>query len=226
MRWIDHGTEPSGLSYYATEYTQGWVRYFRERSGPRPSDDHWRLFTSDLRARFSNRCGYCERICDFYAPVGRKEPTVDHFRPLNRFPERAYEWANWIYSCRRCNVDFKRNKWPNPGYVNPCEFEVMGRPEQFFDYDMERGEIKPKDGLSRPARRKALVTIRDLGLNERDLVQFRLDWINDFVETLLQLPVSERGHLADWTINPSNEDSEFIGITAMVVAQLQTAGEI
>ncbi len=102
----------------------------------------------------------------------------------------------------------------------------MGRPEQFFDYDLEKGEIKPKDGLSWSARRKALVTIRDLGLNERDLVQVRLDWINGFIENLLQLPFAERGYFADLVTDPSEEDSEFIGITAMVVAQLKQAGVI
>ena len=123
-------------------------------------------------------------------------------------------------------MDFKQNKWPNSGYVNPCEVETTERPDQFFDYDLEKGEVRPKDGLSQTARRKALVTIRDLGLNERDLVQARLDWINEFVENLFQLPFSEREYLADLVTDPSEEDSEFIGITAMVVAQLKQTGEI
>lgn len=226
MRWIYRGTEPSGVSYYAAEYTLGWVLYFRERSGPYPNDDYWRLFTGDLRARFDNRCGYCERICDFHAPTGRKQPTIDHFRPRSRFPDLTYEWTNWIFSCRRCNVDFKQDKWPNTGYVDPCEDETTERPDDFFDYDVEKGEVIPKDGLSQSAQRKALVTIRDLGLNERDLVQARLDWINEFVENLLQLPFAERAYFVDSVTDPSDEDSEFIGITTMVAAQLQEAGEI
>ena len=221
MRWVDRGPEPSGIAYYASEYTQLWVRFTREDVGARPREhDYWRLFTQDLRARFSNKCGYCERKCE---QIGGLAPSVDHFRPLNHFPELAYAWGNWIFSCQRCNDD-KGNKWTESGYVDPCAYDVAERPEEYFDYVPRTAEIVPKRDLGLNARRRAESTIDDLGLNKIDLRTSRYDHISEFIEELYaQSSDSDRSAVVRTYMEPSQRH---VGAVRMLVEQLRRAGII
>ena len=148
MRWVDRGPTPDGVDGYARQFTQGWVDYFKDGIGGRPTDSFWREFRPALGARSGNICWYCERLCEIESEVGRKPATVDHFRPLSRFPGLAYEWTNWVFSCTRCNGDHKRDKWPPEEYVDPSANNVLERPEGYFDYDMLTGEIVPHSGLA------------------------------------------------------------------------------
>ncbi len=95
-----------------------------------------------------------------------------------------------------------------------------------MDYDVRTGEIVPKPGLEPAAERRALRTIGDLSLNALNLRKGRFDWIKEITEDLLRLPLADRRILAEFISDPSNEIVEFVGITVMVIAQLQTAGEI
>ncbi len=225
MRWVDRGPEPDGVAGYRREFTQGWIDYFEDRVGGRPTDSYWRNFRNELGHRFHLRCGYCERQCDDTADGGDLSPTVDHFRPLSRYPRRAYRWTNWIYSCQRCNAE-KADVWPQGGYVDPCAANVSERPDQYLDYDISTGEIVPKPELKPSAETRALRTIGDLRLNALNLRKGRFDWIKEIREDLLQLPFADRQALANLITDPSDTAIEFVGITRMVVIQMQQAGEI
>lgn len=167
-------------------------------------------------------CWYCERLCDGEVDSGGKAPTVDHFRPISRFPELVYEWTNWIFSCRRCN-SIKDNQWPDLGYVDPCVADVTERPDRYFDYDADTGEIVPKDGLTGDARQKALQTINDLGLNELDVRFYRIDWTRAFAADILLLPITDRqAFIASSTEQPI----EYAGTTRMIVEQLSRDGHV
>ena len=170
-----------------------------------------------LGGRSGGNCWYCERRCQRGAEDVGRAPTVDHFRPLNRFPELVYRWSNWIFSCRRCNEDYKKGKWPDLGYVNPSAAEGQERPERYFDCDADTGEIFPLAGLPSDARVKALRTIDDLGLNKRDLVSFRHDWTRQFIADWQKLPVDDRLAFAEFSTRPG---VEFAGATSMVIRQL------
>ena len=128
MRWVDRGPEPAQVEGYRQRYTQDWVNHYGNRMGERSPDlvNHWRDFRGELSNRFLGKCGYCEMLCDG-AESPNKAPTVDHFRPISRFPELAYEWANWILACHRCNGE-KANRWPESGYIDPCAIPVEERP--------------------------------------------------------------------------------------------------
>ena len=216
MRWIDRGPEPGGLQEYTRKFTQGWVEYFRDRVGGRPDDSHWREFREILGGRSGSNCWYCERRCLQEADDGGKAPTVDHFRPLNRFPELAYRWSNWIYSCRRCNRDKKRGTWPDVGYVDPSAEDPEDRPEHFFDYDVNTGDIIPMAGLPSEARERAQRTIDDLGLNNLDVRYYRLDWTRRFIEDWRAFPIEERQSLTEFYTRTGHE---FVGATLMAVRQ-------
>ena len=171
----------------------------------------------------NNVCWYCERECDTGADPGWPlAPTVDHFRPLSRFPQLAYEWSNWIFSCRRCNSE-KQNKWPETGYVDPCTADATERPEQYFGYDAATGDIVPGNGLSETAQRRAENTIEDLGLNEKTLSWLRFRWVRGFIAEVLELPAAERQAVADAYVEQSRE---YAGIAVMLMEQLRRNGRI
>ena len=223
MRWIDRGPEPVGVQVYAREFTQGWVEYFRDRVGDRPNDSYWREFRELLGSCSGNICWYCERQCYRDASDSGRAPTVDHFRPLSRHPDLAYQWCNWIFSCRRCNGENKGDKWPNAGYVDPCAPDEGERPEQYFDYDAETGEIITMPGLSPEARERAQRTIDDLGLNKLDLRFYRLDWTRRFIADWQALANTDRPAFAEFS---TRTGFEFVGATSMVIQQLRASSGI
>ena len=217
MRWIDRGPEPDGVAGYGRQFTPGWVDYFRHQRGGRPTDSFWREFRPALGTQSDGLCWYCERLCQRDAENGGRTPTVDHFRPLSRFPELAYEWSNWIFSCYRCNSENKGDSWPDSGYVDPCEPDLAERPERYFDYDAVTGELLPKSGLPAEARDKAMQTIDDLGLNKLDVRFYRLDWTRRFIADWETLPVEDRQAFADFY---TRMGVEYSGSTLMAVRQL------
>ncbi len=141
---------------------------------------------------------------------------MDHFRPLSRFPELAYRWSNWIFSCYRCNGEHKGDSWPDTGYVDPGATNEEERPERYFDYDTETGEIIPMLGLPSEARERAQRTIDDLGLNKLDVRFYRLDWTRRFIEDWRLLPIEDRQAFIDFAIQTGHE---FVGATLMAVRQ-------
>ena len=216
MKWVDRGPEPARVAGYARQFTQGWIDHFENRGGERPSDSYWREFRPALGSRTNNVCWYCERQCYVNAETGGRAPTVDHFRPLSKFPTLAYTWSNWVFSCRRCNEDNKDNGWPEWGYVDPCAAVPEEHPEHYFDYDAATGEIIPKDSLAGGARRKALRTIDDLGLNKLDILYHRFDHTRQFIQDLRAMPDGDR---RDFISLFTEQSSEYAGVTRMLVEQ-------
>ena len=208
---------------YAREYTQGWVRYFQDGVGPRPTDSSWREFRRNLGDRSDGMCWYCERRCDPAAEVGDRAATLDHFRPRSRFPNLAYNWSNWIFSCRRCNSEYKQDRWPNDGYVDPAAENEGERPEHYFDYDMKTHEVVPRNDLTGNERQRAWDTIDDLGLNELDVRFYRQGWTQRLMEDLMEFPIEERAVFAEFL---ASQPSEYLGTTRLVLTQLREAGEI
>ncbi len=154
-------------------------------------------------------------------PSGSRTPTAEHFRPLNQFPELAHQWSNWIFSCRRCNEGYKGGAWPPSGYVDPCAEEISERPEQYFDYNHNTGEIILKDSLQQAARDKARRTAEYLGLNEREMRVSRIRWIERFRDELSQNDVPKWLTIVD---GDTGAAEEYCGITRMFLAQYRQPG--
>lgn len=175
MHWVDRGSKPAGLEEIRNRYMPRWVDYYRS-GGSKPSDGRWRDFFELLRDAFSNICAYCETLC---------KGEVDHFRPIMLFPERVYDWSNWVFACHDCNQR-KLNKWSPFGYIDPCARSRPARPENYFDFDYITGEIIPKNGLSDWQYNKAARMIYDIGLNEYDHLKKRRVHI-ELIKTIIEL---------------------------------------
>lgn len=167
MHTVTRGPAPRGLRSVRSKYTPRWVQFYRNRAGTRPSDSRWQDFHSDVSTVFFGFCGYCEQEC---------KGEVDHFRPKSQFPERVYEWENWVLACHVCN-NMKGGKWPASGYVDPCAKSRNARPEAYFDFDTTTGEILPTANLSAARRRKAEQMIADLTLNAYHQLKQRVRWL-------------------------------------------------
>ena len=207
MHSVKRSTEPGFFAELRAAYT-GWDDL---DGGAR------RRIRDALFEDFGSVCAYCECQCEWPNSYrnSQNQETIDHFRPLSRFPALAYDWSNWVFSCRRCNEN-KGNGWPEPGYVDPCADVVTERPERYFGYDAKTGEIIPKRGLAGDARLKAVRTINDLGLNKLDVQHYRFDHTQRFIRDLRALPVSERQAFIAYITERS---VEYAGVTGMVVEQ-------
>lgn len=165
MHYVKRGPEPINLPSIRTLYTPGWIRYKNGLSG-QPSDHQWSAYRSDLKRVFGGFCAYCEELT---------EGEVDHFRPKSRFPELAYRWSNWLFSCKSCN-GYKLNKWPEAGYVDPCARLRRERPETYFYFDTSTGYLLPILGPDQNRYQRAKGMIQDLKLNSFSHVKRRRDF--------------------------------------------------
>ena len=181
MHWVDRGPEPSGLEEIRDQYTTGWIEYYGQGVGDKPTDSRWRDFHDELGRRFGSLCAYCE---------SPDKGEVDHFRPKSRFPEFVYEWSNWIFACRACNQS-KRENWPEQGYVDPCNGSESCRPETYFTFDTKTGEIVPSADQERSRFYKAQKMIVDLKLNDWHHLVYRLRLLVKMAETIPDDPREE-----------------------------------
>ncbi len=200
MRWIDRGPAPGGITQLAIRFTQGWVDHHEARTGwrgERPRDSCWSDFRRILGERSGYLCWFCEGKCrqDGAAKWNNDEwkSTVDHFRPISKFPELAYEWSNWVFSCRACNNDQKKDNWSEESeYIDPAAADIAEGPEQYFDYDhyVDRGTIVPKCGIGSDARKRANRTIADFDLNNVVVRKRRLEAVSCFMKAWSRLVVA------------------------------------
>ena len=248
LRWIERGTEPAEIAGFAETYTQGWIDYYtnRDPSGSptltQPQDHEWSYYSETLGEPSNNNCWYCERKCE---SVGGWAPTVDHFRPRSLFPESTYAWSNWIFSCRRCNVENKQDRWPEFGFVDPTSVDIAERPEQYFDYDLESGSIIARADASDTYQQRAWATIDGLGLSEPDLVNPRFGsirrFIEEFIEELLNYSTNARQSFIEnflalsaenrvayliFSALSSQQHIEYPGLKAMVAERVLRENEL
>lgn len=67
------------------------------------------------------RCAYCE---------DSEGTAIDHFWPKNVYPERAFDWLNYLLVCSTCNSRYKRDQFPLderglPLLLNPTAEEPL-----------------------------------------------------------------------------------------------------
>lgn len=67
------------------------------------------------------RCMYCEDSAGV---------AIDHFRPKGLYPERTFDWLNYLLACSVCNSNFKRDQFPldernEPLLLNPADDDPL-----------------------------------------------------------------------------------------------------
>lgn len=184
MHHVERGPEPPRLKTVRDRETPKWIDYYRGRRRSKPSGGPWRGFHGDLRAAFHGLCAYCEELC---------RGEVEHFRPKRSFPELAYQWSNWAFACHDCNLS-KGDKWPPCEYVDPCASSPRERPEQYFEFDTQTGEILPKRRLRRADRDRAQTMIEDLDLNAWHHLRKRRRWLKLLSDLLSSATPGDPGH--------------------------------
>ena len=144
-----------------------------------------------LFALHKGKCSYCERKRD-----KKRESDIDHYRPktaVTEDPEHpgywwlAYEWTNYLFSCKRCNQSNKKNHFPlltgssrvaspkddladeQPVIINPIDDD----PENYLSYDWRDGGGVYVKMTGTDCQQRGKCTIDILDLNERSLMEER-----------------------------------------------------
>ena len=156
---------------------------------------HWGDINSDNKIKnvlfdaHHGKCCYCER-----ERTRKREMDVEHCRPKARVTEDpshrgywwlAYDWDNYLWSCKSCNQEYKGNHFPlpqtgvraekegdnlvieNPYLINPR----FDEPSEFLVYYKKKYggrwfvRMSASPDLNEEKRLRAEETIRILGLN-------------------------------------------------------------
>ncbi len=81
---------------------------------------------------FRYKCAYCEGVA---------AQDIEHFYPKTRYPQRMFDWENFLRGCKNCN-NFKRDQFPltatrTPLLLDPCSDD----PLDYFVWDFLTGAI-------------------------------------------------------------------------------------
>ena len=221
----------------------------------RPHDGEWRDLgyseRNELRQAlfgdFSGICAYCDEECDSSTDRSKSPwaETIDHFRPRSKFPHLAYDWLNLIYACERCNKA-KADQWPEHDdlantflaaydrfipvseYVNPNALGGQLPASDFFDFDVQTGEIVPAEDTSDLEWSIAMRTIRDIDLNDRNLGENdpnhlfnrRMDWLDRLITKLEA--VDDFDSLMDLRYEFTRPDQPFSGFVSAYFSRLMS----
>ena len=156
-----------------------------QRLGSNDFPAYWR--NDDVREPLwsihHGKCCYCERKREI-----KRESDIEHYRPKSEVAGEdnhpgywwlAYEWTNYLYSCKPCNESFKRNFFPllgesvrvtgpdedmsieRPMIINPIDDE----PERCISYDWWTGGGVYVKAIGLDDEGRGSGTIRILNLN-------------------------------------------------------------
>jgi uncharacterized protein (TIGR02646 family) len=118
-------------------------------------------------------------FCDIFMHKDNFHPSLEHFKPKDKYPDLAYDWYNLFPSCEGC-TEKKGNKFPEDGLIplKPDEENYT-----FSAYFKMRGDgkLQPSDTADRHSRERAKMTIEYYGLNSRGmLLSLRKDCLEDY----------------------------------------------
>lgn len=151
---------PALLKKLAEKEIPKWLAYYRrERSKPKKFWTKEKIRFRLAERVFKQNCGYCGMATD--VKTGRKGKKlytgqVDHYHPVSKVPEKAYDWDNYIWSCPDCNLCKGLYYDPRCMILNPCSKEDM----DCLIYDAARGiySIKEKYKNNNVLRKRYEIT--------------------------------------------------------------------
>jgi uncharacterized protein (TIGR02646 family) len=107
-------------------------------------------------------CMYCS---------ANESSHVDHYRPLKTFPERSFDYHNFLWACDICNRRYKGDKFPpdtEPGaqILNPVDDNVW----DYFFIEETFGQLVPRiDPQTNDYYDRAKSTVEVVGLDREQL---------------------------------------------------------
>jgi uncharacterized protein (TIGR02646 family) len=119
-----------------------------------------------LKKMFFNKCAYCESHIT-HVSFG----DIEHYRPKLRFPNKCFDWDNFLLGCGICNsMKYKGDNFPETHEGGPFVNPVTENPDDFFSF-----EFDPNTGTANviPKNERGRTTEMGLGLNRIDLVKHR-----------------------------------------------------
>jgi uncharacterized protein (TIGR02646 family) len=87
--------------------------------------------------------------------------AIDHFRPMQKYPTRAFEWDNYVWSCTICNTDYKGTQFP----LDRNGLPLLIDPTR--DDPREHLQLSPREGKLVGVTPKGVGTIDVFGFEER-----------------------------------------------------------
>lgn len=167
--------KPKILQEKEAEWTANLLSYLENNNHKAPSSliKHYRHpdIKKALLEETHDKCAYCEsKITHIdYA-------DVEHILPKSKNPELTFSWENLTISCRKCNLnkrDYDEKEMPilNPYHDKPEKDIFFLGPFPFAN----------------PKNDRALISIKILKLDRNELVERRIEFINQVIFPLLQL---------------------------------------
>lgn len=86
------------------------------------------------------RCMYCE---------DSQGTDIEHFWPKTPYPERAFDWHNYLLACSKCNSNEKRDQFPldqtgKPLLIDPTSTDKADDPYEHLQLSPRTGEFNKK----------------------------------------------------------------------------------
>lgn len=131
--------------------------------------EYWREALDDLCKSYSRICAYS---CHWISPCTGAS-TVDHFKPISKYPSEAYCWDNFRLACSLLNA----RKKDFEDVLDPFTLE-----EGWFVIDFDTLNVLPNPQLSEANVQRVAATIERLRLNDDgDCFQERANWLGDYI---------------------------------------------
>ena len=174
-QWLEENCEKWGRNYQKKRTDPNkknkfeWATYEKERVNVR--------LMPLLREMTKRHCSFCD--CRL-----RRE-TIEHFRPVAKYPLESYLWSNLFICCFDCQAKYDdyAEELLKPD-VADYEFD------RYFFYDYSTGEIRPNPRANPFDQNRAVITIKLYQLNEFDLPEARKQFSDNW-QTLRQMNLDD-----------------------------------
>lgn len=142
-------------------------------------DPFWRNCIEDLYDGYEGICAYLGWHFEFLDGTA----SVDHYLPKKKFPQQAYNWANFRLATRQRNS----LKGDHEDVLDPFEIE-----NGWFQVDFLTGKVSPSPDLEKEISEQIDATIKRLKLNESRLKLRRAELLIEISQSMISPENAQR----------------------------------
>ena len=148
MKRVQRPALPSRVAQYLVRQQQKWAEkqsadapdmeaFWKSRRATRTVGQALKALQQAMGP--TEPCMYC---------VDNHGTDIEHFWPKGPYPEKAFDWDNWLLCCTECGrikgVKFPLDAQQQPLLINPTEED----PWACLDFDPDTGNLVPRFALS------------------------------------------------------------------------------